>query len=78
MLIADPAQPEQKFIAGGVNAAFALDRFDQDALRFRSVIALSTACKSLNGKCLNPASNGANPCFTFSWPVAEIPAIVRP
>ena len=40
--------------------------------------ATRSASSSLNGTCRNPATIGSKPFFTFSCPVAAIPASVRP
>jgi acetylornithine/N-succinyldiaminopimelate aminotransferase len=41
-------------------------------------IAFRAASRSLNGICRNPGVAGSKPFLTLSWPVAAMPASVRP
>jgi len=41
-------------------------------------IALRAAARSLNGMCRKPGVAGSKPFLTLSWPVAAMPASVRP
>ena len=76
-LVAQFAEAKQVVGGGRPDAALTLHTFDLTAT-VAGVIAARTASRSLKGTCVKPGSRGAKPSFTFAWPVAEIPAIVRP